>query len=163
MASYPRPPQGDSWFAPLSADLLVRVLHVTLLHPFVCWMVPLCLRARTVAWGAPPMVGAAAWAAFVSLCWAAAAVNQRVAHGPPRRVDLDHEVIVVTGGASGLGLLVAEVYGMRGAAVAVLDVRPMENGEATGVTYYRCDVGDKAQVAKAAADIERDVRVSCPP
>ncbi|KAF4512872.1 hypothetical protein G6O67_000203 [Ophiocordyceps sinensis] len=157
MSAPPRPPQRDSWFAPLSADLLLRVLNVTLLHPFVCWMVPLCLRARTVRWGAPPMLAAAAWASLVSLCWAAAAANQRLAHGAPRRVDLDDEVIVVTGGASGLGMLVAEVYGMRGAAVAVLDVRDMENGEARGVRFYKCDVGDKAQVARAAADIERDL------
>ncbi|KAM4060130.1 short chain dehydrogenase [Hirsutella rhossiliensis] len=157
MSRYPRPPQRDSWFAPLSADLLLRVLNVTLLHPFVCWLIPLCLRARTVKWEAPPMLAAAAWASLVSLCWVAAAANQRIAHGAPRRVDLDEEVIVITGGASGLGMLLAEVYGMRGATVAVLDVRDMENGEARGVSFYKCDVSDKAQVAKAAADIERDL------
>ncbi|KAG6025689.1 hypothetical protein E4U41_001474, partial [Claviceps citrina] len=151
-----RPPERDSWFAPLSIDLLVKVLNVTVLHPFVCWMMPLCLRAQTVRWDAPRMMASIAWAAVVTLGWVAGAVNQRVAYGPPREVDLGEEVIVVTGGASGLGLLVAEVYGMRGASVAVLDVREMENGEARGVTYYRCDVGDKTRVAEVAAEIERD-------
>jgi NAD(P)-dependent dehydrogenase (short-subunit alcohol dehydrogenase family) len=66
-------------------------------------------------------------------------------------------VIVITGGASGLGLLIAEVYGMRGATVAVLDVKELESGEARGVTAYKCDVGDREQVAKAAVEIERDV------
>lgn len=75
----------------------------------------------------------------------------------PREVDLSDEVIVITGGASGLGLLTAEVYGMRGATVAVLDVNEMENTEARGVTYYKCDVGDKEQVVKVAAEIEIDV------
>lgn len=75
----------------------------------------------------------------------------------PREVDLSEEVIVITGGASGLGLLIAEVYGMRGATVAVLDVNEMENTEARGVTYYKCDVGDKEQVVKVAAEIEIDV------
>ena len=37
------------------------------------------------------------------------------------------------------------------------DVEEMENGEARGVTYYKCDVTDKEQVAKVAAQIERDV------
>ncbi|PNY29922.1 Short-chain dehydrogenase/reductase family 16C member 6 [Tolypocladium capitatum] len=155
--SYPRPPQRDSWFAPLSVDLLLKVLNVTLLHPFVCWIIPLCFRAQTVKWEAPPMVVSIAWATLVTLCWAANVVNQRVAHGPPRDVDLGEEVIVITGGASGLGMLVAEVYGMRGATVAVLDIKDMENGEARGVTYYRCDVSDKAQVAKVAAQIEKDL------
>ncbi|KYK61187.1 hypothetical protein DCS_02328 [Drechmeria coniospora] len=156
-ASYPHPPQRDSWFAPLSIDLIVKVLKVTLLHPFVCCLIPLCLRARTVKWDAPPMVAAFAWAAFVSLCWLGQAVNECVAHGRPREVDLSEEVIVVTGGASGLGLLVAEVYGIRGATVAVLDVNDMENGEARGVTFFRCDVGDREQVANVAAKIEREL------
>ena len=33
----------------------------------------------------------------------------------------------------------------------------MENGEARGVTYYKCDVKDKARVGQVAAEIERDV------
>lgn len=155
--NYPRPPQRDSWFAPLSVDLIVKVLNVTFLHPFVCWMIPLCFRAQTVRWEAPRMIASIAWATFITLCWMAGVVNQRIAYGLPREVDLSEEVIVITGGASGLGMLVAEVYGMRGASVAVLDVNEMENGEARGVTYYKCDVGDKAQVKKVADEIERDV------
>ncbi|KAL7960213.1 hypothetical protein V8C34DRAFT_277248 [Trichoderma compactum] len=156
-ASYSRPPQRDSWFAPLSVDLILKVLNVTILHPFICWLIPLCLRAQTTKWEAPPMVGAIAWAIFISVMWIASAVNQRIAHGMPREVDLGEEVIVVTGGASGLGMLVAEVYGMRGASVAVLDVNEMENGEARGVTFYKCDVSDKEQVAKVAVEIEKDL------
>ncbi|KAH6608081.1 hypothetical protein Trco_004394 [Trichoderma cornu-damae] len=156
-SSYSRPPQHESWFAPLSVDLILKVFNVTIFHPFICWLVPLCLRAQTTKWEAPPMVAAIAWAAFVSLCSVAGAANQRIAHGAPREVDLGEEVIVVTGGASGLGMLVAEVYGMRGASVAVLDVNEMDHGEARGVRHYRCDVGDKAQVARAAAEIEKDL------
>lgn len=155
--SFSRPPQRDAWFAPVSVDLLLKVLNITIFHPFICWLIPLCLRAQTTKWEAPPMVGAIAWAVVVTLAWMANMVNQRIAHGLPREVDLSEEVIVITGGASGLGMLVAEVYGMRGATVAVLDVNEMENGEARGVTYYRCDVSDKKQVAKVAVEIERDV------
>lgn len=151
------PAQRDSWFAPLSVDLFLRVLNVTFFHPFVCWVLPLCLRARVYKWESPPMVASFVWAGIVTLAWMANTISQRIAFGLPREVDLSEEVIVVTGGAGGLGMLIAEVYGMRGASVAVLDVHEMENGEARGVTYYHCDVGDKAQVAKAAAEIERDV------
>lgn len=157
LPNYPRPPQHESWFAPLSIDLFLKVLNVTLLHPFICWLIPLCLRARVVMWDAPHMIATIAWAVFITLCWMANIINQRIAHGLPRDVDLGEEVIVITGGASGLGMLVAEVYGMRGASVAVLDVKDMENGEARGVTYYKCDISDKAQVAKVAKEIEREV------
>ncbi|KAH6885889.1 hypothetical protein B0T10DRAFT_408537 [Thelonectria olida] len=155
--AYQRPPQRDSWFAPLSVDLILKVLNTTLLHPFVAWIIPLCFRAQTVKWEAPPMLISIAWATFLTVCWMAGVINQRIAHGIPRDVDLGEEVIVITGGASGLGLLVAEVYGMRGASVAVLDVNEMENTEARGVTYYKCDVSNKAQVAKVAVEIEKDL------
>ena len=66
-------------------------------------------------------------------------------------------MVVITGGASGLGLLIAEVYGMRGVTVAVLDVREPEGGEARNVEFYKCDVGDRKQVEAVAKDIERDL------
>ncbi|KAK3344437.1 hypothetical protein B0T25DRAFT_635253 [Lasiosphaeria hispida] len=151
------PPQRDSWFAPLSVDLIVKVFKTTFFHPFVAWIIPLCFRAQNMFWDAPPMLVSIAWASFITLCWMAGVINNRLAFGLPREVDLSEEVIVITGGASGLGLLIAEVYGMRGATVAVLDIKEMENGEARGVTYYKCDVTDKDQVARAAADIEREL------
>ncbi len=46
---------------------------------------------------------------------------------------------------------------MRGATVAVLDVKDLESGDARGVEVYKCDVGDREQVAKVAVEIERDV------
>ena len=151
------PPQRDSWFAPLSIDLLVKVLRTSFFHPFIAWVVPLCFRAQNMHYDAPPMLVSIAWAAFISFCWIFNTINSRLAFGLPREVDLSEEVIVITGGASGLGLLVAEVYGMRGATVAVLDVKEMENGEARGVTYYKCDVTDKEQVARVAGEIEKEV------
>ncbi|CAK7217068.1 hypothetical protein SBRCBS47491_003037 [Sporothrix bragantina] len=157
MDAYQRPPTRDSWFAPFSIDLVLKVLYVTFLHPFVAWIVVLCFRAEHMAWDAMPIRVAIVYAYIVTIGWVLAAVNRRIAFGLPREVDLSEEVIVITGGASGLGLLIAEVYGMRGASVAVLDVKEMENGEARGVTFYKCDVTDKTQVIKAAADIERDL------
>ncbi|KAI1329257.1 short-chain dehydrogenase [Xylariaceae sp. FL0255] len=154
----PRPsPMRDSWFAPLSVDLLLKVLNVTLLHPFVAWIIPLCFRAENQEWTTRPMIVSMSWATFVTFLWIADTVSRRVAYGLPREVDLGEEVIVITGGTSGLGLLVAEVYGMRGATVAVLDTKPLENTEARGLTYYECDVSDHAQIAKVAAEIERDL------
>ncbi|KAK3986228.1 hypothetical protein QBC44DRAFT_273456 [Cladorrhinum sp. PSN332] len=158
MASpYTVPPTRDSWFAPLSIDLIVKVFKTTFFHPFVAWIIPLCFRAQNMQYGAPPMLVSIGWASFITLIWIAGVINNRLAFGLPREVDLSEEVIVITGGASGLGLLIAEVYGMRGATVAVLDVEEMENGEARGVTYYKCDVTDKDQLAKVAKQIEKDL------
>ncbi|KAI5925921.1 NAD(P)-binding protein [Camillea tinctor] len=154
---YPRPSVRDSWFAPLSVDTFLKVLNITLLHPFVAWIIPLCFRAEHHAWDTTPMRISIAWATFVTLLYFADVVSHKIAYGMHREVDLSEEVIVITGGASGLGLLIAEVYGMRGATVAVLDKADPENSEARGITYYKCDVGDKAQLATVAAEIERDL------
>jgi short chain dehydrogenase len=147
-----------SWAKPLSVDLLLKVLNVTFLHPFVAWMVPLCMRAQAMKWTHPAIQIAIGYASLLTALHFLDVLNRQIAFSKPRKVDFSDEVIVVTGGASGLGLLIAEVYGMRGATVAVLDVKDLESGEARGVSVYKCDVGDKDQVAKVAIEIERDVR-----
>lgn len=85
-------------------------------------------------------------------------LNIRFAYGKKREFDWMEEVIVITGGASGLGLLIAEVYGMRGVSVAVLDkAEAPEGGEARNVYYYQCDVGDRKAIEQAAKKIEKEV------
>jgi hypothetical protein len=147
-----------SWAKPLSVDLLLKVLNVTFLHPFVAWMLPLCMRAQAMKWTHPAIQIAIGYASLLTALYFLEVLNKQIAYSKPRKVDFSEEVIVITGGASGLGLLIAEVYGMRGATVAVLDVKDLESGEARGVSAYKCDVGDKEQVARVAIEIERDVR-----
>ena len=85
-------------------------------------------------------------------------MNERLAFGKKRAFDWTEEVVVITGGAGGLGLLIAEVYGMRGVSVAVLDTKEgPEEGEARNVYFYKCDVGDYKQVEAAAKKIEEEV------
>lgn len=162
VGGFDRPPQRDSWFAPFSIDLFLKVLNVTFFHPFVAWMIPLCFRAEHMDWDKIPMQVSIYYAWAITAWYFLGEINKRVAFGLPREVNLEDEVIVITGGASGLGLLIAEVYGMRGASVAVLDVRDLENGEARGVTHYKCDVTDKAELARVARQIEEDVRLTLP-
>ncbi|OMP86246.1 Short-chain dehydrogenase/reductase family 16C member 6 [Diplodia seriata] len=153
-----------AWYHPVTIDLLADIANRSILHPFVACIIPLCLRAV----GTP-----ATWPRFQLSCAYAMAVTlwtllvqlhgRRVAFGPARRVALGDEVVVVTGGARGLGALVAEVYGMRGASVAVLDVAELGEGEREsmleekGVAYYRCDVGDRNEVERVYARIENDL------
>lgn len=146
-----------SWAKPFSVDLILKVLNVTFLHPFVAWMMPLCMRAQAMRWEHPAIQIAIGYASLLTALFFLGVLNRQIAYSKPREVDLSEEVIVITGGASGLGLLIAEVYGMRGATVAVLDVKDLESGEARGVSMYKCDVGDKEQVARVAVEIERDV------
>jgi NAD(P)-dependent dehydrogenase (short-subunit alcohol dehydrogenase family) len=66
---------------------------------------------------------------------------------PLAEFRLDGEVAVVTGGASGIGRVVATALAAVGARVAILDVA------ARGEGVYAVDVTDEAQVQAAFADV----------
>ena len=75
--------------------------------------------------------------------------------------------MVITGGTSGLGKCLAEMFAMKGVGVAVLDVRVPGDGLEEGwgrdnealarVKFYRCDVGRLEEVQRAKERIEKDV------
>lgn len=89
-------------------------------------------------------------------------LNQRIAFGKARPVSKDEEsVVVVTGGSSGLGRTMVEMYANAGVTVAVLDVAPYyaegEEEEGSDIHWYRCDVGEETDVKSARNAIENDV------
>jgi hypothetical protein len=151
----------EPWHQFMSIDMIWNVLGYTLFHPFVSWIIVLCLRAQYTPWTNPEMRIAIAWSIAMSGIGIINIISDRIAFGAYREVDLSDEVIVITGGVDGLGGLLAETYGMRSANVAVLDIKPVDEDEAEekGVVYYQCDVGDAKQVEAAAAKIVEDV---CP-
>jgi hypothetical protein len=145
----------EPWHHYLTIDVIWYVLGYTLFHPFVAWVVVLCLRAQYTAYGAPEMLIAVAWSALMTVIGIFGLISDRLAWGSPREVDLEEEVIVITGGVEGLGGLLAETYGMRNANIAVLDTKKVDEdeGEEKGVLYYECDVSDAKQVEAAVAQI----------
>lgn len=69
---------------------------------------------------------------------------------------------MITGGGSGLGECVAEIFGFRGVSVAVIDKKLGQwNGGNTegGVRGYECDVGDREEVERVWRRIVEDVSV----
>lgn len=149
----------EPWQHYLSIDLIWYVLGYTLFHPFVSWVVVLCLRAQYTPWENLEMRITIGWSILMSAIGIFSIISDRIAFGSPREVDLEEEVIVITGGVDGLGGLLAETYGMRNANIAVLDTKKVDQDEAEekGVTYYHCDVSDAKQVEAAAARIVEDV------
>ena len=146
------------WHSLLTIDLLSTVLLRTFLHPFFAWMIPLSLRAVTVPYEFLSMRLAVGYASFLTLIYILSYLNDRIAFGLPRDVNLEEEVIVITGGASGLGRIIAEIYAMKGTSVAVLDVKKWEDEGVPGVNHYLCDVGNREQVVASAKKIRHDVR-----
>lgn len=157
----PNPPPSKQWHEHLNIDLIMTVLHRSVLHPFIAWIIVLCLRAQATPYAHPAFIVAFAYATFLTLLDIAFMISDRIAFGVPRQVDLSEEVIVITGGASGLGRLVAQIYGLRGASVAVLDIAKEKDvkgwEDVGGVEYYRCDIGVRDEVETVARRIEEDV------
>jgi NADPH:quinone reductase-like Zn-dependent oxidoreductase len=121
-------------------------------------MIPLSLRAQATPYNHLSFQISTTYASFLTIVYILSLFDKRIAYGLPRSVDLSEEVIVITGGASGLGLVIADFYAMRGASVAVLDVKPKSAlQESKGIAYYPCDVGDSEQVHNTAKNIKEDV------
>jgi NADPH:quinone reductase-like Zn-dependent oxidoreductase len=121
-------------------------------------MLPLTLLAGSTSPSHLSVRASTAYALLLTVLAALAWADRRVAFG--RGVvheDAQDEVVVITGGAGGVGRAVADFYRMRGAAVAVLDVKPAPDEGAGGVEYFRCDVGSAAEVAAAAQKIRSAV------
>ena len=64
----------------------------------------------------------------------------------PAAFDLTGKTAVITGGASGIGLAIAQRFAAHGAVVETLDLQPGTHGEV-------CDIGDPASVDAAFARI----------
>lgn len=103
------------------------------------------------------------YASVLTVVFVGRGINHRIAYGSPRTASED-EVVLVTGGASGLGLLIAQIYAMRGTSVAVLDIKELD-GDASeifgdGVLYIACDVTDRGALETAKEKIEKVVCIS---
>ena len=140
------------WHAHLNLDTLLLVCSRTIFHWFFVLMLPLSLRAMAAPYDSTSFIVTASYAAFINLYHLMSSLSDRYAFGKPREVDLSDEVVVITGGKGGLGSCIAEVYGMKGVRVAVLDVSVGEEEEKSGaeeendVRYYRCDIGNREDV-----------------
>ena len=67
------------------------------------------------------------------------------------------KVVVVTGGASGIGAAVANAFASEGAHVAVLDIKTPQDEQSFGmIRRYHCDVGDEAAVEAAFDKVTAD-------
>lgn len=65
--------------------------------------------------------------------------------------DFGKEIVVVTGGAGGIGGEVVKQLSSKGTRIAVLDVIPMSYPKPKNVEYYKCDL-TKPEELKAAAE-----------
>jgi len=71
--------------------------------------------------------------------------------------DWKKEIVLITGGAGGIGGQVVKLLAEKGIKVVVLDVIPMTFTAPKNVFYYKCDITSPATIASVAAEIRKDV------
>ncbi|KAK6198058.1 uncharacterized protein RJT21DRAFT_133555 [Scheffersomyces amazonensis] len=77
----------------------------------------------------------------------------------------ERDIVLITGGASGLGRELALKFASKGAKVVILDIHiPVDSQDdednltkIKGVTYYQCDVSNRVQVSMVQKQIKQEV------
>lgn len=67
------------------------------------------------------------------------------------------EVVLITGGAGGIGGEVVKLLAEQGIKVVVLDVIPMTFKTPSNVHYFKCDITNSATIASVGAQIRKTV------
>jgi len=148
-------------FDSLDIDLVFKVLKNTLFSPFFIFFVPIFF----VFQGAELHDTRVLWTGgyYVLLCiywmndWLSLLYkNQGSLLFRPERYDWGEQIVVITGGASGVGELLANTLAVRSVTVAVLDVKPMVT-ENHNVVYYKCDVSKWEEVEAVSKKIVEEI------
>lgn len=71
--------------------------------------------------------------------------------------DWNKEIVLITGGSSGMGKLMAEEFAQRKIKVVVLDIHHPKDPFPPGVVFYETDITSPEAVHKVAEQIRRDV------
>ncbi|KAF8897816.1 retinal short-chain dehydrogenase/reductase [Infundibulicybe gibba] len=142
-------------FDSLDVDLIVKVLSHTVFSPFFIFLIPIFYIFQGLQLTDPTVVLSFVYYLVISLFWflkwySRLYRNQGNLLYGPGRFDWGEQIVVVTGGASGIGELLSNTLAVRNVSVVVLDINPIVT-ENYNITYYKCDVS-KWEEVKAAAD-----------
>ncbi|KAI8053771.1 hypothetical protein BDF22DRAFT_681269 [Syncephalis plumigaleata] len=131
----------------VNIDLIVRILKTSVFHYSFGIVAISMLKALELSWSHPLTLFFLGYTAFLLVVYGVAHILR-----PKGRLDWKNQVIVITGGASGVGNCLAEGLAMRGADVAVLDITPTKS-HLSQIKYYTCDIRDPDQIKTSANEI----------
>ncbi|KAH7105486.1 retinal short-chain dehydrogenase/reductase [Auriculariales sp. MPI-PUGE-AT-0066] len=148
-------------FDAFDLDLVVKVFANTVFSPFFTFWIPLFYKAQGADWDAPIVVSSAAWFAAVSSFWVSGWLssvwrNERSLLWKAGQVDWGEQIVVITGGSSGIGELLANTLAIRNVTVVVLDLKEIES-ENYNINFYKCDVSKWEDVERVSKTIVEEI------
>jgi short-subunit dehydrogenase len=148
-------------FDAFDLDLVVKVLANTVFSPFFTFWIPLFYKAQGADWTAPIVVNSSIFFVLVSSFWVAKWLssvwrNDRSLLWRPGRVDWGEQIVLITGGSSGIGELLANTFAVRNVTVVVLDVHEIES-ENYNINFYKCDVSKWEEVERVSKTVIEEI------
>lgn len=155
------PPQSKQkpWHSYITLDLVLYVLSRSIFHPAIVLIFWLCLASVPPHHHRHPLGNPTLYyASFLFFIRFLGLLNHRFTYGPARKIVWDEEVVIITGGATGLGRTLMEMLLIkhRGVKVAVIDVQEPDEtirawmkvgGEFEGRLWWGCiDIRNSAAV-----------------
>lgn len=154
-------PDGTPIFDNLDVDLVVQVLANTAFSPFFVFFIPVFYFFQGSKLTDPVIVLSSVFWVLISLFWfvkwySILYRNQGSLFFAPKRLDWSEQIVVVTGGSSGIGELLANTLAVRNVTVVVLDVKPIQT-ENYNITYYKCDVSKWEEVEAVSKKVIEEI------
>ncbi|KAF8165566.1 retinal short-chain dehydrogenase/reductase [Crassisporium funariophilum] len=161
MEGHHRGEDGSPIFDNFDIDLLIKVLANTALSPFFVFFIPIFYIFQGAQLTDPIIILSSIYYVVVSVFWFTRWYSRlyrnqgKLLYGPGL-LDWSEEIVVVTGGASGIGELLANTLAVRNVTVVVLDVNPIVT-ENYNIVYYKCDVSKWEEVEAVSKKIIEEV------
>jgi len=148
-------------FDSLDVDLVVKVLANTAFSPFFVFFIPIFYVFQGAKVTDPIIITSAIYYVAISIFWfgkwySRLYRNQGSLLFGPGPLDWGEQIVVITGGSSGVGELLANTLAVRNVNVVVLDVNPIIT-ENYNITYYKCDVSKWEEVEAVSKKIQEEL------
>jgi len=148
-------------FDNFDVDLVVKVLSQTAFSPFFLFLLPVFLFFQGYKPSDTPVLITAVYWVLVSSFWllkwySRLYRNQGSLLFGPGPLDWGEQIVLITGGASGVGELLANTLAVRNVTVVVLDRKPIVT-ENYNITYYKCDVSNLEDVEAVAKKVIEEI------